>query len=153
MKFCGRLDKNPQLSIRNIHDKKASEKSIIVYALPLSCTIKKTPFSLFVAFLETPPQISPAGFQKNCVCAVKLLHNAHLYPPPFEKFSKYRHIYLLNFPMLPLRYPLQHSFFIAAKPAKSESRPPEIKRRRAGFKQPAAACNAQSFQRKIRSGL
>ena len=114
MKFCGRLDKNPQLSIRNIHDKKASEKSIIVYALPLSCTIKKTPFSLFVAFLETPPQISPAGFQKNCVCAVKLLHNAHLYPPPFEKFSKYRHIYLLNFPMLPLRYPLQHSFFIAA---------------------------------------
>lgn len=114
MKFCGQLDKNPQLSIRNIHDKKASEKLIIVYALPLSCTIKKTPFSLFVAFLETPPQISPAGFQKNCVCAVKLLHNAHLYPPPFEKFSKFRRIYLLNFPMLPLRYPLQHSFFIAA---------------------------------------
>lgn len=65
MKFCGRLDKNPQLSIRNIHDKKASEKLIIVYALHLSCTIKKNAIFTFRRLSRDSAADFPCGISKK----------------------------------------------------------------------------------------
>ena len=85
MKFCGRLDKNPQLSIRNIHDKKASEKLIIVYALHLSCTIKKNAIFTFRRLSRNSAADFPCGISKKLRMRSKTFTQCASISAPFWK--------------------------------------------------------------------
>ena len=118
MKFCGRLDKNPQLSIRNIHDKKASEKLIIVYALPLSCTIKKNAIFTFRRLSRDSAADFPCGISKKLRMRSKTFTQCASISAPFWKILQISPHLLTQFSHASLALPTATFLFYCGKTRK-----------------------------------